>query len=451
MLTPIYILCLLILSITAIVLLSAKGKFNIFFVLLFVATLVGFAAGFEGEKIIGLLKKGFGATLEKIGLLIILGTTLGILLDRSRATLSLAAFILRKMGEKNAPIAVTLMGFIIGLPIFCDSGFIVLIGLVLSLSARLRGQKVLLVVCLATSLYAVHCLVPPHPGISAAAGLLKVDLGKAMLLGSILSIPTTFVAFIFAYFSRHKFAKLSVETTNNSLINYDNLPSVFMSFLPIITPIFLIAFKSIMLLNPHFFSELINAKLSLLINTIKFLGEPIAALSVGILLSLFLLKSINKTEINALLGSAIDKSGNILVIIAMGGAFGEIIKAMDLGKIFGASLAASGLGLFIPFILTAILKTAQGSSTVAIITASGIIEPLLSALGMDTEGSRLLVLMAMGAGSMTISHANDAYFWVISKFGDIETDTTLKTYSVATVIMGFVAFISVYFASFFIH
>jgi gluconate:H+ symporter, GntP family len=447
MLTPIYTLLLLISSIIAIILLSTKGKFNIFFVLLVVATAVGFAAGFDGEKIISLLKKGFGATLEKIGLLIILGTALGSLLDKSRATLSLANYILKKTGEKNAPIAVVLMGFIIGLPIFCDSGFIVLIGLVLSLAGRLEGSKVLLVVCLATALLSVHCLVPPHPGISAAAGVLKVDLGKAMLLGTVLAIPSTIAAFLFAYFTRHKFAEFSFPTDLKPINNTENLPSVLASFLPIITPIFLIAFKSIMLLNPHFFSPSVTAALAIPISILKFLGEPIAALAVGIVLSLFLLKNVSKSEINGLLASSIDKSGHILAIIAMGGAFGEIIKAMDLGKIFGETLALSGLGLFIPFVLTAILKTAQGSSTVAIITAAGIIEPLLLALGMDTEGSRLLVLMAMGAGSMTVSHANDAYFWVISKFGEIDANTTYKAYSTATFVMGIVAFLSVYIAS----
>jgi gluconate:H+ symporter, GntP family len=303
-------------------------------------------------------------------------------------------------------------------------------------------------------LYAVHCLVPPHPGISAAAGVLKVDLGKAMLLGSVLAIPPTVAAFVFAYFSRAKFKELSlksvvdstVETVKSSIsssINTDNLPTPLASFLPIITPIFLIALKSVVLLNPNYVPPF-------LLGLIKFLGEPVAALSVGIVLSLFLLTNVKKAEINALLAASIDKSGHILAIIAMGGAFGEIIKGMDLGKVFGDSLAASGLGLLIPFILTAILKTAQGSSTVAIITAAGIIEPLLAALGMDTEGSRLLVLMAMGAGSMTVSHANDAYFWVISKFGELETETTLRTYSVATVVMGVVAFLSVWVASFFI-
>ena len=206
----------------------------------------------------------------------------------------------------------------------------------------------------------------------------------------------------------------------------------------------MIAFKSIALLNPNFWDPSV-------LSLIKFLGEPVTALSVGIVQSLFLLKGLNKLEINDLVATSIDKSGHILAIIAMGGAFGEIIKAMDLGKVFGESLAASGLGLLIPFILTAILKTAQGSSTVAIITAAGIIEPLLVALGMKTEGSRLLVLMAMGAGSMTISHANDAYFWVISKFGDMDISTTLRTYSVATLVMGIVAFLSVWITSFFIH
>ena len=444
MLTPCYVSFILFSSILTIILLSAKGKFPIFFVLLLVATVVGFAVGFDGEKIINLLKKGFGATLEKIGLLIILGTTLGTLLDKSRATLSLAHFILKKTGEQNAAIAVTLMGFIIGLPIFCDSGFIVLIGLVLSLSGRLQGKKVALVVCLATALYAVHCLVPPHPGISAAAGVLKIDLGKAMLLGTVLAIPPTIAAFIFTYFSRKKFTELSIQSFVNQIVNTKNLPSATASFLPIITPIFLIAFKSIALLNPNFWDPSV-------LSLIKFLGEPVTALSVGIVQSLFLLKGLNKLEINDLVATSIDKSGHILAIIAMGGAFGEIIKAMDLGKVFGESLAASGLGLLIPFILTAILKTAQGSSTVAIITAAGIIEPLLVALGMNTEGSRLLVLMAMGAGSMTISHANDAYFWVISKFGDMDISTTLRTYSVATLVMGIVAFLSVWITSFFIH
>jgi gluconate:H+ symporter, GntP family len=443
MLSPFYVSFLLATAIIAIILLSAKYKYNTFFVLLVVAITVGFAAGFDGEKVISLMKKGFGATLEKIGLLIILGTTLGTLLNKSNATLSLANFILKKTGEKNTPLAVTLIGFLIGLPIFCDSGFIVLIGLVLSLTQRTKGMHVLLVVCLATSLYAVHCLVPPHPGISAAAGTLKVDLGKAMLLGSILSIPPAIAAFFWAKFIGKKYINFNTQLIDIQPITTENLPSPLLSILPIIVPIFLIAVKSLVLLNPEIFNPSV-------LSIIKFLGEPVAALCVGIVLSFFCFKKINKADMNTMLEQSIEKSGHILAIIAIGGAFGEIIKGMDLGKVFGESLSGSGLGLLIPFALAVIFKTAQGSSTVAIISTASIIEPLLPALGFNTEGGRLLALMSMGAGSMSISHANDAYFWVISKFGEMDTRTTLRAYSSASFLMGVVAFLSVLVASFFI-
>jgi gluconate:H+ symporter, GntP family len=443
MLTPIYVTTLLAAAIIAIILLSAKYKYNTFFVLLVVAITVGFAAGFDGEKVISLMKKGFGATLEKIGLLIILGTTLGTLLNKSNATLSLANFILKKTGEKNTPLAVTLMGFLIGLPIFCDSGFIVLIGLVLSLVQRTKGMHVQLVVCLATALYAVHCLVPPHPGISAAAATMKVDLGKAMLLGTILSIPPAIAAFFWAKFMGNKYGDFNMQLVDNQAITTENLPSPICSILPVIIPIFLIAIKSLVLLNTEIFTPSV-------LSIIKFLGEPIAALCVGIVLSFFCFKKINKADMNTMLEQSIEKSGHILAIIAIGGAFGEIIKGMDLGKVFGESLSGSGLGLLIPFALAVIFKTAQGSSTVAIISTASIIEPLLPALGFNTEGARLLALMSMGAGSMSISHANDAYFWVISKFGEMDTRTTLRAYSSASFLMGVVAFLSVWVASFFI-
>jgi gluconate:H+ symporter, GntP family len=453
MLSPFYVTFLLAAAIIAIILLSAKYKYNTFFVLLVVAITVGFAAGFDGEKVISLMKKGFGATLEKIGLLIILGTTLGTLLNKSHATLSLANFILKKTGEKNTPLAVTLMGFLIGLPIFCDSGFIVLIGLVLSLVQRTKGMHVQLVVCLATALYAVHCLVPPHPGISAAAATMKVDLGKAMLLGVILSIPPTIAAFFWAKFMGKKYGDFNLQLVDNQMITTENLPSPIRSILPIIVPIFLIAIKSIVLLNSNFFNPsppFAGFPTSTVLGIIKFLGEPVAALCVGIVLSFFCFKKINKAEMNTMFEQSIEKSGHILAIIAIGGAFGEIIKGMDLGKVFGESLSGSGLGLLIPFALAVIFKTAQGSSTVAIISTASIIEPLLPALGFNTEGPRLLALMSMGAGSMSISHANDAYFWVISKFGEMDTRTTLRAYSSASFLMGIVAFLSVWVASFFI-
>ncbi len=441
MLTPFYVATLLTLSIAAIIILSARFKFNTFFVLLIVAASVGLAAGFEGEKVLGMLKAGFGSTLEKIGLLIIFGTTLGVLLEKSNATLSLANFILSKTGEKNAPLAVTLMGFLIGLPIFCDSGFVVLIGLVMSLVGRLPRWHISLVVCLASALLSVHCLVPPHPGITAAAGLLKVDIGRAMLLGTVLAIPPAIVAFFWAKYINQKLGLVFTQNVDNHPIETQKLPSPIASFLPIIVPILLISLKSIALLNPQILAPSV-------FSAFKFIGEPMVALLIGILLTFPLFKSSEKGVLSVLFDTALDKSGPILAVTAAGGAFGEIIKALDLGKVFGESLAASGLGLAIPFALAAIFKTAQGSSTVAVISTASIIAPLLASIGLDTEGGHLLALMAAGAGSMFFSHTNDSYFWVISKFSKLDTATTLRAHSVASALMAVVAFLSVWLASF---
>jgi GntP family gluconate:H+ symporter len=166
-------------------------------------------------------------------------------------------------------------------------------------------------------------------------------------------------------------------------------------------------------------------------------------------LALSLFKNIQKTEINHLLESAIEKSGPILAIIAVGGAFGEIIKMLDLGKVYGEMISQLHLGIFIPFILTVIFKTAQGSSTVAIISSASIVLPLLPSLGLDSEWGKQISLMAMGAGSMMVSHANDAYFWVVSRFANLGTELTLKSYTIMTILMGLTTFLSVWILHYF--
>jgi GntP family gluconate:H+ symporter len=440
MLSPLFVATILIISILLIIILSSKFKFNTFYVLFSVAILVGLTAQFSGEEVIKNLKAGFGHTLEKIGLLIILGTTLGVILDKTKATISIANYILEKTGHKYAGIAITLIGFIIGLPIFCDSGFIVLSGLLYSLGKKVKNSQVFFTVCLAGSLYSVHCLIPPHPGITAAAGLMNVELGQTMLLGLFLAIPGTLVAYFWGKYSGKKYQHLYAETVDlqEDSINLAslNLPKPLPSFLPIIIPIALISLKSIVLLNPSIFSATI-------LSLIKFVGDPIVALFIGILMSISLFEKFEKAKINHLLETAIEKAGPILAIIAIGGAFGEIIKMLDLGKIFGATITQYQVGLLIPFILTVIFKTAQGSSTVAIISSASIIFPLLPSLGLDSEWGRQISLMAMGAGSMMVSHANDAYFWVVSRFGNLNTDLALKSYTIMTVLMGMVTFLVV--------
>jgi gluconate:H+ symporter, GntP family len=446
---------LLIISIAAIVLLSARYHVNPFLLLVGLAVVVGLLAGLPADTVLTHLRAGFGHTLEKIGLLIIFGTILGSLLDHTGGTRAIADFVLRRAGANQTPVAVVLIGFLIGLPIFCDSGFIILSGLVLSIAAQSGQSPLRLVLCLAGSLYAVHCLVPPHPGITAAAGLLSADTGQLILFGTILAIPGTVVSLLWAnYADRNKTVNLLTDRSSvseslpaqslpTSLVAEPALPVIGVlpapgrALLAVLLPIVLIAAKPLLLLNADDYPAPLLA-------VVRFVGDPLVALAVGMVLAATLAGGWKRAVFNNVLNDAIHKAGPVLVIVGAGGAFGEVIRHIGLETVIGQLATRFGGGavpLWLPFLLTAVLKTAQGSSTVAVMTVASILQPLLQGLGVDTDWDKLLVLGAMGAGSMSVSHANDAYFWVVSRFGHIDdTALMLRTYSVQSALMGVVTF-----------
>ncbi|HYG17347.1 MAG TPA: hypothetical protein VD816_00395 [Ohtaekwangia sp.] len=216
------------------------------------------------------------------------------------------------------------------------------------------------------------------------------------------------------------------------------LPSTVIAFLPVVAPIALIAMRSF--LSP---GNEKHVPLSILL----VMGDPVIALAIGVLLAFIALPSAD--GVHKSLYEAAEKAGGILVIIGAGGAFGGVLAATNIGLHFSEALPLGTLGILFPFLLTVVLKTAQGSSTVAIITASSIVLPLLSPLGLDSDNGRLLCVLSMGAGSMMISHANDAYFWVISRFQEIQMNDMLRVYSVATMLMGLVTFLMVFLLSIF--
>jgi gluconate:H+ symporter, GntP family len=429
-----YLFFLLIASIGFIIWITAYKKFNAFFALLVAALGVGLLSGLPLGNIVTVLKTGFGHTMEKIGLLIILGTTLGVILEKTGATMSMANFILGIVKEKNAPIAISITGFIIGIPIFADSGFIILSGLNHSLVKKTHFRMPVMAATLATSLYSVHCLVPPHPGITAAVGTLGGDLGMVMLWGIGLSIPATIVGYLWCVW---RGAKVTHEYIEPEIVQVEvkQLPSALLSFLPVFLPIVLIACKSVMML---YNTEQIVAD-SKFLQIISFAGEPVMALIIGILISFMLIQKQHIKELSHWLTDGVEKAGMILAIIAAGGMFGEMLQATGMGKNLGVMLSGLSLGIFFPFLIAAILKTAQGSSTVAVITTASLVTPLIADLGLQSPAGLTLTLLSMGAGSMIISHANDAYFWVVSRFSNLETVATLKVYSIATLLMGLTA------------
>jgi len=412
----------------------AKFKIHPFITLILASVIVGFAMGLKGEFILENISQGFGNTLSGIGIIIAFGAVIGTFLEKSGGTTAIAKYILKIIGEKQSPLAMNLTGVLVSIPVFCDSAFIILSSLNKALSKKTGIPLVVFVVALSTGLYVSHVFIPPTPGPLAAAAALDADLGLVILLGLVIAIPTALVGYLWA----KKFgSKLKITDDQSSPDDQESIAgtsSIFSVVLPIIVPIILIALSSVASYPSHPFGE------GLLFDVILFIGHPLPALFVGVLFAVKLIDK--KTPIKKRLSwvsDSLKEAGEIILITGAGGALGSILRSANLGEIIEAHFSGLEVGILLPFLLAAILKTAQGSSTVAIITAATIIAPMMSSLGLESSMSRALSVLAIGAGAMTVSHINDSYFWVVSQFSGMDTKTTLKSHSAATLVQGVVA------------
>ena len=434
----------LLAGIISIILLTVKFRVHPFFALIIACFVTGLGVQLPVAEILSLIKNGFGDIMSKLAIIIVFGTTIGVLLEKNGSTQVMAAAILKLVGQKNSSLALSFTGFIVGLPIFCDSGYIVLNGINKSLIRRTGIAAATMSISLASGLYAVHCLIPPHPGATTAASTLAVDFGKIILYGIVIAIPAMLIGHWWAVYAGKKNLPTGQEGKTNAEASNENenqilaAPKMVPAFLPVIVPILLMALKSILVLEKN--------KARLLTEILNIVGDPAIALAIGVLLAILTGRN-SKHSLAFQLSAAVEKAGGILVIIGAGGAFGAVLASTGIGDHFTQKLDLKMLGIFFPFLLTSLIKTAQGSSTVAIITASSIVLPLLPILGLESENGRLLAVLAMGAGSMMISHSNDAYFWVISKFSDIDTRTMLRVHSVASIFMGLITMIVIYLLS----
>lgn len=428
---------MLIISILLIILLTVRYKIHAFFALSTACAVMGIGVGLPVDTVIATMKQGFGHIMQSLGFIIVFGTVLGVILEHTGCTTAMASFILKRTGENKSALAMNITGFLVGLPIFCDSGYIVLSGLNNQLAQRAKLVMPFMATSLAAGLYSVHCLIPPHPGAAAAAGTLHVDFGKLILWGIVVAVPASAVGYWWAKYASRNISFTPIPADRSNTQN-KNTPSALQAFIPVFVPIVLIAAGA--------FTS-IEKNEGMLWNILGVVGNPVIALCIGILLTLPVLYKLPNKAISSMLQDGAEKAGGILVIIGAGGAFGAILSSTNIGTHLGNNLPLGKLGILFPFLLASLLKTAQGSSTVAIITAASIIQPSLPALGLNTAPGSMLAVLAMGAGSMMISHANDAYFWVISKFSGVEMKTMLRVYSVATIFMGISAMIFVYLLS----
>lgn len=428
-------LLLIILAILVFIVVAiAKFKIHPFITLIVASVITGFLMGLGGEDILDNISAGFGSTLSSIGIIIGFGAIIGTFLEKSGGTTTIAKYILKLIGDKKSPLAMNLTGVLVSIPVFCDSAFIILSSLNKALSKKTGISAVVFVVALSTGLYVSHVFIPPTPGPLAAAAALDADLGLVILMGIVIAVPTALAGYLWAV----KFgANLTVEA-DDSLAEAEGIAesqsTIFAILLPIIVPIFLIALRSIAHYPSHPFGEGIAARI------LSFIGHPLPALFVGMLLAVQLVDTKTAvTERLAWVSSSLKEAGVVILITGAGGAFGSVLRSGDLGALIETHFTGWQAGIFLPFVLAAVLKTAQGSSTVAIITAATIIAPMMNVLGLDGEISRALAVLAIGAGAMTVSHINDSYFWVVAQFSGMSTKTTLKSHTLATFVQGIVA------------
>ncbi|MTW17596.1 GntP family permease [Rhodoplanes serenus] len=431
---------LLAIAVVLIVVATGKWKVNAFVVLVVIAFAYGLAIGMPALDVVKAVREGFGGTLTYIGIVIVAGTIMGYILEKTGAALVMTQAILSLVGRSRAPLAMNIAGYVVSIPVFCDSGYVILTPLNKALSAETKTSMGVMAVALATGLYATHTMVPPTPGPLAAAATLNADLGLVILYGMIVAVPSALSGLAWALvFGRKYDISPGVEESYSDLVaKYGKLPSVFMSFLPLVLPIVLILLKSVADFPTRPFG---NGSVRVFFN---FIGDPVTALMLGVVCSLFLVpRKELSVAVDSWMGQGIKDAAIILAITGAGGSFGKVLAASPMKDFIGTNMAHLPLGLFLPFAISAALKTAQGSSTVAIITTAAIVAPLQPTLGFDPA----IAAVVIGAGSMVVSHANDSYFWVVSQFSNMPVNVAYKLYTSATFVVGVVAFLFAYLLS----
>src|SRR5574344_1318161 len=436
------LIILLLVAIIFIVISTTKFKLHPFLALLFAAIGFGLFSGMPLGEIITSVNNGFGNTVGSIGIVIVLGCIIGTFLEESGGAYIMARSMMRLAGEKRVPLVMLVLGYFISIPVFADSGFVILTPLNKALSKRAKITLASTAIALSLGLTLTHCLVPPTPGPIAAAGIMGADLGLVILTGIIASLLAGVVALVFVtkYATRIYIDPNPNESDEDIVEKVKHAPSAFKSFIPVILPLILIVLKSVSDFPTEPFG---NGTFK---NIFAFIGEPVVALLIGMFLSFTLPKKFDKEMLatTGWVGSAVISAANIIMITAAGGSFGMILRDSGIADIIGSSLSEFNLGIWLPFLISAALKTAQGSSTVAIITTASIVTPLLGVLGFVSPLEIALAVTSLCAGAMVVSHVNDSFFWVVTQMSNMSIKTGYKLHTLGTLLCGFGSMISIW-------
>jgi len=444
----------MLIGIALLLILVIFTKFQAFLALIISALAIGLLAGLSPADTIAAVTGGFGNTMTSIGIVIGLGCIMGLFMEKSGAAKKMALSILKVVGMRNADIVVGLAGFLVSIPVFCDSGFVILSSLAKEFSRLTKKSMILIGGMLGMGLYITHFLVPPTPGPLAVAGAFGVDIGLFILAGLMLSVPLfVFAVFFFRFINKtvpsiipersiEEMAKLStaqkevlsrIETKQaegkeltsedfNELLKDDTLPGAGISFSTLLIPVLLIFLRSILITVMKITGP--GAAI------IDFIGHPVVAISISVIMSMFILAGRQtKEECLATIEAALGSSGLIAFVTAAGGSLGNVIRITNAGNIMATAIASSPMPvIMVPLLVGTLLRFPQGSGTVAMVTGAAILAPMLPTLGINP----LIAGLALCTTAMCPSYMNDSYFWVVTRFSGFPTNTSLRTWTIGS-------------------
>ncbi|WP_323708061.1 gluconate:H+ symporter [Mammaliicoccus sciuri] len=431
----IYLLIITLLSIVIVILGVALWKWHAFISLTVAGLFLAIMAGLSPEKIVTAYESGVGDVLGHLVGILALGTILGKLMSDSGAGMQISDYLIKVLGPKKLPWAMMLSGFIIGIPVFFEVGIVILLPLVISIHKTTKTNILLIAIPLLAGLSIVHGIVPPHPGAMTAIGIYDADLGKVLLYALIIALPTAIIAG--PIFGKFISKRLTPENSPNILkVNNEttSLPSVPVSFFIIVLPVLLMLLS---IITPY-----LGSLPSLLRNTLLFVGSPVIALLISCFVAFYLLgfkQGMNRNTIKRLVEDCILPIGSIILIIGAGGGFKEILIETGVGETIAQMTENLSLSpLLLAFLVAGLIRVATGSATVALTTAAGIVSPIIQNLsGVNLE----LLVITTGAGSLMLSHVNDAGFWMVKEYLGLTVKETFKTWTVMETMLSVVAFL----------
>lgn len=429
----IYLLIITLLAIVIVVLGVSLWKWHAFISLTVASLFLAVFSGLSMNKIVGAYEVGVGDVLGHLVGILALGTILGKMMSDSGAGMQVAEFFIKKFGSQKLPWAMLLSGFIIGIPVFFEVGLVILLPLAIAIRKSTNQNILLIALPVLAGLSIVHGLVPPHPGAMTAIGIYNADLGGVLLYSLIIALPASIIAGpIFAKWIHKRVIPekepeiIRVETKTRQL------PGTRISFVVIILPILLMVLSVIAPLLP--LPEFVE-------NFIAFIGSPIMALLLSVFAAYFFLgyrQGMNGDLIKKLTEECLLPLSSIILIIGAGGGFKQILIDSGVGTtIADMSEQLSLSPIVLAFLVAGLIRVATGSATVALTTAAGIITPIIA--NMSDVNLELLVI-ATGAGSLMLSHVNDAGFWLVKEYMGLSVKETFKTWTVMETLLAFIAF-----------